>query len=248
MGFQKKRVLVIDNNHAFLMQMCILLRKMGFRVTPAEDNAEVQKLLSLQSVDLVLMNMHVSTQGGMNALKHLKGNKETSMIPVVVMSSNGRAETIRDCLEYGASAFISKPIDINNLNHTLQECIFGKKHSERKYLRIPFSGKVTLSHKKHVSELSSETLSERGIYLVTHKPLPVGSSVNSEFSLGAGINIKQKGSVIYRTGLFELESELPPGMAVEFKKDIEGSFMAINEYITYSLKKDITIYRENSFV
>ena len=248
MGFQKKRVLIIDDNHAFLMQMCILMRKLGFMVKPAEDNAEALGPLNLQGVDLVLMNMHMSTQGGMKTLERLKGNKETSMIPVVVMSSDGRAETVTNCLENGASAFISKPIDINKLNQTLQNSLFGIKHSERKYLRIPFSGKVTLSYKKHVSEISAETLSERGIYLVTHKPLPVGAFVRSSFSLENGIDINQKGTVIYRTGLFELEAELPPGMAVEFKEDIEGSFMAINRFITRSLTKDISIYNEDSFI
>ena len=248
MEFQKKRVLITDGNQAFLMQMCVLMRKMGFKVTPAEDGLEALKLLNLQSVNIVLMDMHISMRDGMKTLKYLKGNKETSNIPVVIISSDDRTETIKKSLENGADAFLSKPVDVNKLNHTLQECLFGASRTKRKYLRIPFNGKVTLNHKDRITEIAGETLSERGIYLMTHEPSPVGAYVEVAFRLGDGTPINQKGTVIYHTGLFESDAEMAPGMAIEFIDDNEEQFMAINSFIKNELTEDISIYKDDSFI
>jgi len=247
MGFKKKRVLVTDNDHVFLMQMCMLMRKMGLKVTPAEDGSEVLKLVKLQRPDLIMLDVHKSTQDGVRTLKYLLEDKETASIPAVIVSTGMDGETIEACRGLGANAFLSKPVDILELHGVLQDCLFAGERFRRKYLRTPYHSEVTLvsSGARHV--YAAETLSERGVYLVTQEPLPVGTALELSVPLNDGNAVSLKGNIIYHRGVYEEQGGAQSGMAIEFVDTGNDGLETLSGFIRDLMTRDIRSYQEDSF-
>ncbi|MCU7836247.1 MAG: PAS domain S-box protein [gamma proteobacterium symbiont of Taylorina sp.] len=78
-----------------------------------------------QQPDLILMDINLPGMGGIEALKRLQQNKQTSHIPVIAISANAMYEGIEKALEAGFIEYVIKPFDIikllqiieNNLSH-----------------------------------------------------------------------------------------------------------------------------------
>jgi CheY-like chemotaxis protein len=68
---------------------------------------------------LVLLDLHLSDIGGDEVLRQLRDDPETSHIPVVVVSADATAGQMRRLLAEGASAYLTKPLDIQALRDVL---------------------------------------------------------------------------------------------------------------------------------
>jgi CheY-like chemotaxis protein len=248
MGFTKKRVLITDDDRVFLMQMCMLLRKMGLNVTPAEDGSEVLKLVKIQRPDLIMLDVHMSVLDGVKTLRYLVEDKETADIPVVIISSDRKSETVEQCRLLGAYAFLQKPVDIRNLHDTLQDCLFMWQGFSRKYLRVPFSDEVPVIVNGKRSMYTAETLSERGAFLITPEPASVGTAMELTLALDEGTTITLMGDVIYHKGMFGGSFDSPPGMAVEFVYKDSEDMQKLSAFVRGRLTREIQGYGEDSIV
>src|SRR5512140_3092109 len=113
---------------------------------PAESGLEVLRLLKLSSADLVILDVHMKVMDGLTALRAIKEDKHTSQVPVIMVSHDSDRETIDKCNAMGCYDYLTKPLKIAELHESLQRCFFAHSGTSRKYLRIPFKGKVVLSH------------------------------------------------------------------------------------------------------
>ncbi len=58
--------------------------------------------------DIVICDLSLPGCSGVDVIKQLRGSSEHARIPVVVLSSSDGSETVQECLEAGANAFVSK--------------------------------------------------------------------------------------------------------------------------------------------
>jgi CheY-like chemotaxis protein/Tfp pilus assembly protein PilZ len=244
----KKRILVANNNHAFLMYTGILLTRMGFKVIPAENGAEVLNLIKLCAPDIVMLDTHLTIIDGMSVLKSLKEDKQTSHIPVIMVLSNSANKTIKECTKMGCEAYLSKPINISKLHEVLQKSTFSQFGKHRKHLRMSFIRKVIVTFKKKRYELYAETLSEGGIYIRGLKPFPIGSEVEVTIPLKGRRAIRLKGAVIYTKGLFGDVLKIPPGMAIEFKGNTDKKSKILKNYVEDLIAEDILESQEEALI
>ena len=73
--------------------------------------------------DLVLLDMHLPDLLGDEVLSMLKSHSTTAEIPVVVISADATPGTIDRMLRAGASAYLTKPLDISNLLEVVDKAI-----------------------------------------------------------------------------------------------------------------------------
>ena len=212
-----KRILIADDNQTFLMYLGLLLKRMEFKVMPAENGLEVLRLLKLSKIDLVVLDVHMKTMDGVTALRFIKEDPQTADVPVMMISHDADSETAEKCRDLGCFDYLLKPLKIDALHESLQRCFFGGNGRSRKFLRAPFKGKVLLSHNGNEYPLYAETLSEGGMYVIKKDPLPAGSEVVVKCGLGKAVQIVANGRVIYTKKLFGEYMTLPPGMAIEFE-------------------------------
>jgi CheY-like chemotaxis protein len=226
-----KRIIIADDSKTFLMYLGLLLKRFDFEAMPAENGLKVLRLLKLSSADLVILDVHMKVMDGPNVLRAIREDKQTRQLPVIMVSYDSDGEMMNKCKELGCFDYLTKPLKVNSLHESLQRCFFGRKGTNRAYLRAPYRGKVMLSHGGAEYALYAETLSEGGIYVIMEEPLPVGSEVVVRCDLGERGQVRAKGSVIYTKKLFGDFLTLPPGMAIKFQGLTEEDAGAIKFFI-----------------
>jgi CheY-like chemotaxis protein/DNA-binding XRE family transcriptional regulator len=70
---------------------------------------------ALRRPHLVLLDLVLPKMDGMEVLRRIKADSRTTNIPVVILTSSTRDRDLQVSKELGASAFIVKPVDLQNL-------------------------------------------------------------------------------------------------------------------------------------
>lgn len=247
MDFRRKKILIVDDSHAFIMYMGILLKRMGFRVVPAENGLEAMKLIRIMEPDLIMLDIVMPITDGIKTLRYIKEDKQISDIPVIMVSTDSNKEMIKKCEGLGISGYLIKPVNIDKLHEVLQDNIFAPMGIKRKFLRVSFIKKIILTFNGISHELYAETLSEGGIYIRKKDPFPVGSEVEIALPLDDS-SLYLRGIVIYTKGIFGDVFRIPPGMAVEFKDITVNDSTSLNKHIKEMLTQDILDSQEEPVI
>jgi CheY-like chemotaxis protein len=233
-----KKIIVADDNRTFLMYLGLLLKRFDFEVLTAEDGMDVLRLIKLVGADLVLLDVHMKQMDGPTVLRHIRKEKTMSHIPVIMASVDTTDEAMAACKKLGCFAYLKKPVKINILYDTIQRCFFSYRGTNRKVLRAHLHQKITLKHKGTQYELYTETLSERGLYIIKESPLPVDSEVELALPVRDYI-LPLRGTVIYTKKMFGDFMTLPPGMAIEFEELPEKDAQTLKRFIEDTLAGDL---------
>jgi two-component system, OmpR family, response regulator len=105
-------VLVVDDDAAVRQLIDEYLRANEFRVTEAADGRELMSVFHSQVLDLVLLDLRLRADDGMQLLQQLRAE---SQIPVIILT--GRAEEADRVmgLELGADDYLTKPFSPREL-------------------------------------------------------------------------------------------------------------------------------------
>jgi len=244
----EKKIFVVDDSQTFLMYVGLLLKRLNYRIITACDGVEFLKLLKLTEPDVVLLDINMLPLNGLKILQHIKNDRQTSSIPVIMVSNDGSPDSVRKCADLGAYDYLTKPLKIDRLHKVLQECLFGHKGTNRKHLRERFVRKLKVYCEGKDYEFYAETLSEGGIYLRTRDPLPIGTDVDITLHLDETHFLQAKGIVIYTKRIHEDFMNLPPGMAIQFKGLSEGDKQVLKSYVEDLLAKDILESQEERII
>ena len=109
-------VLVIDHDHALLRSLVALFKAHRISITTASDGAEGLKLFRRISPTVVLMDVVVPTQDGIDTIMQMR--LERPEVKIIVMSGGGRIghKPILDIAhKLGANAALRKPFDASEL-------------------------------------------------------------------------------------------------------------------------------------
>ena len=119
-----KKVLVVEDDQAILEVVTIVLEGEGYSVFSADTEEDIYNILNKHQPDVMLLDIWLSgIDGGAIATK-LKSNKQTSKLPIIVISANFETEKIAK--QSGADDFLLKPFNIDDLINVV------KKHSHHK--------------------------------------------------------------------------------------------------------------------
>ena len=71
--------------------------------------------------DVILMDMRMPVMDGLTATREIRklDRPDASTIPIIALSANAFEEDVRQCLEAGMNAHLSKPVDLDHLKETL---------------------------------------------------------------------------------------------------------------------------------
>ncbi|UCE79097.1 MAG: response regulator [Nitrospiraceae bacterium] len=243
-----KKIIIADDNSFVLMYTGILLKRFEFQALPVKSGVEVLQQIALKGADAIMLDVHMQTMDGISVLRHLKDDKKTVDIPVIMISVDKSAETVNVCRELGCFDYLFKPIKIEMLHEVLQKCFYGKKGTDRKYIRVPFNKRAVVTYEGKSHELFVENISEGGIYVRKHEPLPVGSKVDIVISLEGGALVRSKGVVVHVNDLFGDFLKMSPGMAIQFSELGKQESEAFNQYVQKAIAKDLLEEQEEEVI
>jgi len=116
MGARTTRVLVIDDNSDVRESLRWLLESEGYSVSVAANGVEGLRLQRKQPADLVVTDIYMPEQDGIETL--WKFREEFPSVPIIVMSGGGAARGTDYLLvaqELGAKKTLRKPLDPQEL-------------------------------------------------------------------------------------------------------------------------------------
>lgn len=116
-------VLVVDDSKYILKVVRTGLTAAGFKVITASNGAEAFGIVSEVAPDLILSDINMPVMDGIKLCEKVQNHAQLSHIPFVVMSSGGDRRTMRELLHKGASAFLVKPFNIDQLVITAEKLL-----------------------------------------------------------------------------------------------------------------------------
>jgi DNA-binding NarL/FixJ family response regulator len=109
------RILIVDDEPLNVDYLEQELDSLGFLTETAADGLEALERVSASPPDLVLLDVMMPRMDGISALRVLKQDPETRLIPVVLMTALNAVEDRVRGIEAGADDFLSKPVDDREL-------------------------------------------------------------------------------------------------------------------------------------
>lgn len=226
-----KKKIVIGKTNDYMIHIKSILNRMGFDVITFTAMSEFEDAVKAASPDLIMLYASISKADDAGFLKRIKENNTTSGVPLIIISAEPYEVTKKEYEAFGCSAYLLKPVGIKELHDVLQDFVYAPHGYIRKNIRASYYGLTSVSYKGKVHELSSETLSEGGIYLATGDPLPVGSEVTVTIPMDMMNKISVQGKVIYVNTISSEEIEFPSGMAIEFIEKDADKFLVISDFV-----------------
>jgi two-component system, NtrC family, response regulator AtoC len=115
------RVLVIDDDPGVRDYMEALVTRQGYRVFLAADSEEALAGLDDTRPDVVTLDVVLPGIDGLETLRRLK--QRVPDVPVVMLSGHGQARNIVEAMRLGASDFLRKPFEVEELELAFQKAL-----------------------------------------------------------------------------------------------------------------------------
>jgi two-component system, OmpR family, response regulator MprA len=108
MSTHSKKVLVIEDEKDLRDAIQTALTYEGFEVETAEDGVDGYNKVHEFKPDLILLDILMPKQNGIDTLKSLRGEEWGKNVPVIIMTVLDDMDRISEALEAGASEYLVK--------------------------------------------------------------------------------------------------------------------------------------------
>ena len=121
-------ILVAEDNEINAMLARAALTKAGHRVDVVGNGKAAVEAMTAKGkarhYDIVLMDLHMPVMDGLDAIAAIRRDEQRRKavaVPIVVLSADSQEQTRHNVLVHGASGFVTKPLDPQNLVRTVEE-------------------------------------------------------------------------------------------------------------------------------
>jgi CheY-like chemotaxis protein len=124
MGHKAKKILIVDNNHAWRDTLGGFIKGLGHEVLEANTGREAIDRAASLHPDLIMMDLSLPEMNGDEATVRLKRNVSTRNIPVVINTAWTTSCNVGDradrALDAGAEEILYKPFHLTTLRDVLR--------------------------------------------------------------------------------------------------------------------------------
>jgi len=139
---RKRHILVVDDEQNIRKILKAAFERANYRVTVAEDAASaLQAIQNDGTIDVVLTDVLMPGMTGVDLLVRIRERRED--LPVLIMTAYGTIQQAVEAIRAGASDYITKPFDLDNLKRIVAQ--FAPKRSQRS-VRAKAVGRPSTTH------------------------------------------------------------------------------------------------------
>ena len=122
------KLLYVEDNDDNIYMLKMRLELLGdFEVLTAENGERGCEVAAAERPDIILMDLEMPVMDGWEATRRLKGNPQTSDIPVIAFSAHALAGERSKALAAGCNEFETKPIEFDRLVATIRRILAVRK-------------------------------------------------------------------------------------------------------------------------
>ncbi|RZM27215.1 MAG: response regulator [Pedobacter sp.] len=120
----KGKILIIDDDNRNIFALSAVLKARKHECVSATSGEEGLLLLKQnKEITVVLMDMMMPGMDGYQAMAKMREDEELAGIPVIAVTAQAMVGDRERCLEAGAVAYVSKPINVDVLSDLLTKYI-----------------------------------------------------------------------------------------------------------------------------
>ena len=116
----KSKVLLAEDDVTMVSLLKTLLKMEGFDVVALQADADVLAAARIENPDVLLLDLHLATQSGLDILDEIRETQDVRDLRVVISSGSNVKE---ECLRHGANGFLLKPYMPDDLITILKQTI-----------------------------------------------------------------------------------------------------------------------------
>ncbi|WP_256557941.1 sigma 54-interacting transcriptional regulator [Marinobacterium sedimentorum] len=114
-------LLLVDDDSALLKLLKMRLQAQDYRISTAESGQEALQLLSGDTVDLIITDLRMDHMDGMALFEQVQRRRPD--LPVIIMTAHGSIPEAVSATQRGVYAFLTKPIDRDQLLDTVRAAL-----------------------------------------------------------------------------------------------------------------------------
>ena len=100
------KVMLAEDDLTMVSLLKTLLKMDGFEVVALDADADVPAAVERQRPDVLLLDVHLSKQNGLEILDMIRGSEHAGNVRVVMLSGLNLRD---ECMQHGADGFLLKP-------------------------------------------------------------------------------------------------------------------------------------------
>ena len=113
------KVLVVDDDPLLGEIVVSRLRTYAYDVSYAENGKKALEYLVAHPVDLIISDLDMPVMNGYEFIYNVRKHPETRHIPIIVITGSEDGTACERALSFGATAFLTKPVNWTLFNHNL---------------------------------------------------------------------------------------------------------------------------------
>ncbi len=147
---EKMRLLLVDDEERFLQTTAKLLERRGYDPLTAKSGADALDILRTQAVHVVILDVKMPGMDGNEVLREIK--RQYPMVEVIMLTGHATVESAIDGLKSGATDYLMKPTDIDELLRKAEEA-FAKRQNLEEKIRVAQTRRFSQSPRKILSDM-----------------------------------------------------------------------------------------------
>ena len=129
-AFSEQAVILVVDDQPINIQVIYQILGGSYKILMATSGAQAIKVYTDSLPDLVLMDVLMPEQDGLETCRQMKAQETIADIPVIFVTAAQQQEEEDACWQAGAVDFIQKPVNANTLRHRVNAHLTLKKQSD----------------------------------------------------------------------------------------------------------------------
>ncbi len=232
---EKKKVLIICGTAVGQMYLGVLLNRIWYAPVLVKTAEEGVRVAQTDSFAVIILDGDIPDAELNAALVLLRGDISVKAVPLVVFITGESSVKHESLIARGCSAVLTKPLDLAFV-YTILARLSGQR---RNTPRVPARMRVDIQEGTPDKSLMCINISEGGVYLRTHKPLPEGTGLRLKFTLPRDVESIELEAEVVRTAPLGIQIETEPGMGLRFRGIPEEVQKRIRNFVQWELIGDL---------
>src|SRR5262245_4291773 len=125
-ALEGRKVLIVDDDARNVFALTSALEAYGIEVLQAENGREgIERLDQNPDVDVVLMDIMMPEMDGYETMRAVRRIERFKDLPIIALTAKAMKADRNKCVEAGASDYIAKPLDMDQLLSMLRVWLYG---------------------------------------------------------------------------------------------------------------------------